>query len=69
VDASGAQLQLDGKSERGWRKRIGNAVPPPAAQAIAASCLRTLIACAAGGLLLCGQPVWVDRQREARWVG
>jgi site-specific DNA-cytosine methylase len=69
VDASGAQLQLDGKSERGWRKRIGNAVPPPAAQAIAASCLRTLIACAAGGLLLCGQPIWVDRQREARWVG
>lgn len=62
-------LELDGKSERGWRKRIGNAVPPPAARAIAASCLRTLTACAAGGLLLSGEPVWVKGriEREARW--
>lgn len=62
-------LELDGKREAGWRKRIGNAVPPPAARAVAASCLRTLTACAAGGLLLSGEAVWVKGriEREARW--
>lgn len=62
-------LQLDGKREAGWRKRIGNAVPPPAARAVAASCLRTLTACAAGGLLLSGEAVWVKGrlERDARW--
>lgn len=65
----GRWLELDGRSAAGWRKRIGNAVPPPAARAIAASCLRTLVACAAGGLLLCGEPVWVKgrHEQEARW--
>jgi site-specific DNA-cytosine methylase len=55
----GRWIVLDGKSAQGWRKRIGNAVPPPAARAIGASCLRTLIACDAGGLLMSGEPVWV----------
>jgi site-specific DNA-cytosine methylase len=68
-DETGGWLVLDGKSERGWRKRIGNAVPPPAAKAVAASCIRTLIACAAGGLLLSGERVWVKGRfdLDARW--
>jgi site-specific DNA-cytosine methylase len=68
-DETGGWLVLDGKSDRGWRKRIGNAVPPPAAKAVAASCIRTLVACAAGGLLLSGERVWVKGRFEldARW--
>jgi hypothetical protein len=52
-------LCLTGRSHAAWRKRIGNAVPPPAAHAIADSCRRTLDACNAGGLLLSGEPIWV----------
>ena len=42
------------------RQLIGNMVPPPAAEAIARSCLATLRAAAEGGLLLAGEPVWVE---------
>ena len=55
----GEWLRLEGGSHKRWRQRIGNAVPPPAARAIAVSCLRTLEAAHNEGFLMCGQPVWV----------
>lgn len=68
-DEDGRPVVLSGRSEGRWRKRIGNAVPPPAAQAIAEQCLITLRACAAGGLLLSSSAIWVKGQleRDASW--
>lgn len=68
-DEAGDPVVLTGRSEARWRKQIGNAVPPPAAQAIADQCLLTLRACAAGGLLLSSGDVWVRGRFEddARW--
>lgn len=40
---SGAPLTLAGQSQARWRERIGNAVPVPAAEAVAQTMLRTLI--------------------------
>ena len=44
----------------GRRKRIGNAVPPPTAYAIAQECMATLIASANGGFRLASGGVWVQ---------
>lgn len=44
----------------GRRKRIGNAVPPPTAYAIAQECMATLIASANGGFRLASGDVWVQ---------
>lgn len=63
-DADGNWMVLTGKSHKRWRQRIGNAVPPPTARAIAASCMRTLDACAADLFLFCGEPVWVSERQE-----
>ena len=57
-------LELDGNAQSGWRERIGNMVPPPAAEAIATSCLATLVAVAAGRWTLDGNPIWVREQRR-----
>jgi len=57
-----ADLQLVGRSHAAWRQRIGNAVPPPAAEAIARECRTTLEAARGGRLLLSGQPVWVEER-------
>jgi hypothetical protein len=40
----GTPLVLAGQSHSTWRKRIGNAVPPPTAEAVATAMLTTLIA-------------------------
>lgn len=56
----GEWLKLDGGSHKGWRGRIGNAVPPPTAEAIARQCLITLRASARGEFLMSAAPVWVD---------
>lgn len=49
------------------RKKIGNAVPPPTAQAIAETIMRSLDASRTGALLMSGHPVWVqpDPQKNA----
>lgn len=54
------QLELDGLSDSDWRERIGNAVPPDAAQAIAGEMGRTLLLAWAGETFtLSSAPIWV----------
>ena len=54
------QLELDGLSDSAWRERIGNAVPPPAAQAIASVMGTTLLLAMSGETFTMSQmPVWV----------
>jgi len=54
------QLVLDGLSDSDWRERIGNAVPPAAAEAIAGVMGTTLLLAAQGEtFMLSNMPVWV----------
>ena len=54
------QLHLDGLSDASWRERIGNAVPPDAAQAIADTMGRTLLLAWSGeGFMLSSVSIWV----------
>jgi site-specific DNA-cytosine methylase len=54
------QLELDGLSDSAWRERIGNAVPPPAAQAIAGVMGETLLLAWSGETFtLNAMPIWV----------
>src|SRR5207253_2324160 len=53
-------LELDGLSDQAWRERIGNAVPPDAARAIAEVMGTTLLLAEAGEKFrLSATPVWV----------
>lgn len=53
-------LELEGLSDSAWRERIGNAVPPPAAQAIAGVMGRALLAAWSGHTFsLDNAPIWV----------
>ncbi len=53
-------LELDGLSDQAWRERIGNAVPPDAAQAIAEVMGTTLLLAESGETFqLSATPVWV----------
>ncbi len=55
-----AGLSLDGVSDSSWRERIGNAVPPDAAEAIANVMGTTLILAALGEtFMLSAIPIWV----------
>ncbi len=54
------QLELDGLSDQAWRERIGNAVPPAAAEAIANVMGETLLLAWSGETFtLSAQPIWV----------
>jgi len=54
------RLDLDGLSDQAWRERIGNAVPPPAAQAIAGVMGTTLLLAWSGETFsMSSTPVWV----------
>ena len=54
-------MQLDGRSNADWPERIGNAVPPDAAQAIAETIGRTLrMAWSGETSLLSAEPIWVQ---------
>lgn len=55
----GRPLVLAGRSDAKWRERIGNAVPPPAARAIAGQILRALMLSRFGAWELSVTPVWV----------
>jgi hypothetical protein len=53
-------FQLDGESDGAWRERIGNAVPPAAAEAIASEMGRTLLLAMSGETFqLSSAPIWV----------
>lgn len=54
------QLELDGLSDSAWRERIGNAVPPAAAEAIAGVMGTTLLlAWSEETFVLSSTPIWV----------
>jgi len=54
------QLELDGLSDQAWRERIGDAVPPDAAEAMACTFGRTLLAAWSGQtFFLDSMPIWV----------
>ncbi len=54
-------VELDGLSDSAWRERIGNAVPPQAAEAIAHVMGTTLLLAWSGEtFLLSAQPIWVQ---------
>jgi len=54
------QLELDGLSDQAWRERIGNAVPPHAAEAVADVMGTTLLLVAQGEtFVLSSMPIWV----------
>ena len=54
-------FELDGLSDQAWRERIGNAVPPAAAEAIANVMGTTLLLAAAGEtFMLNSMPIWVQ---------
>lgn len=65
--ADGSPLTLDGRSDKAWRERVGNAVPVGAARAIAEQLLETLLQ-AESGLWLVPQghgQVWVKEPQSA----
>lgn len=55
----GRPLTLAGKSDSRWRERIGNAVPPAAAQGMAEAILRALLPSLEGVWVLGFTDVWV----------
>lgn len=54
------------KKTAGRREHIGNAIPPPTAEAIAREVAATLLASRTGGFRLAGGDVWVRQGEEAR---
>lgn len=53
-------LELHGTSDTAWRERIGNAVPPPAAEAIANQMVETLLLAWAGETFMLSEAdIWV----------
>ncbi|MHB8171236.1 MAG: DNA cytosine methyltransferase [Thermincolia bacterium] len=67
--SDGSPLVLAGKSDARWRERIGNAVPPPAAKAIAETILRALLPSIEGAWVMGSTDIWVmpsENQEEVR---
>ena len=55
-------LELDGLSDADWQERIGNAVPPEAAKAIADTMGTTLLLAWSGeSFMLSAVPIWVQQ--------
>lgn len=55
----GRPLQLCGKSDARWRERIGNAVPPLAAEAMGDTFLISLMAASENAFLMSAEEIWV----------
>lgn len=62
TEHKGAPLQLCGRATTAWRERIGNAIPPPAAQAIASEMLLALLAARLCDSQLRLEEIWVKDQ-------
>ncbi len=61
VDGGKSDAELAGASSTKWRERIGNAVPPPTARAIAEQMLIALVEEFEGTMMLRGDgAVWVE---------
>jgi site-specific DNA-cytosine methylase len=60
----GRPLKLAGNSDARWRERIGNAVPPPAAEAIAEEILLTLMMNGSDEWQLSAKGIWVVNDIE-----
>ena len=55
------QLELDGLSDTDWRERIGNAIPPDAAEAVATVMGKTILMARSGHTFsLSNEPIWVQ---------
>jgi hypothetical protein len=52
-------LVLTGRSDAKWRERIGNAVPPPTAKAIATQILNALLVSSENDWVLGSTGLWV----------
>ena len=65
MKVKGEWLKLDGGSKKAWKQRIGNAVPPPTAKAIAETIKRSLEASDEGRFLMGAEPIWVEQAIEA----
>jgi site-specific DNA-cytosine methylase len=65
---NGKPLKLAGDSHSSWRERIGNAVPPPAARAIAERMLVSLTEAAMGTMALSNERVWVEPEPQAPYT-
>jgi len=62
-------LKLGGRSHATWRQRIGNAVPPPTAEAIAKSMRETLEAASYGVDGISGDgPIWVRTPTRSHYA-
>lgn len=62
----GEHLELEGLSDSAWRERIGNAVPAPAAEAIAGVMGTTLLLAWSGETFALGStPIWVRNAAAA----
>ena len=70
-DSDGQLVRLAGLNKDRWKMAIGNAMPPPAARAIAEVCAETLKRSRAGGfwLLSPDKGVWVEPHKEATLHG
>lgn len=62
--ADGTPFELVGNNDAKWRERIGNAVPPAAARAIAETMLRSLLAAQDGTWLMAAEEIWVKPEEE-----
>ncbi len=62
--ADGSPFELTGNNDARWRERIGNAVPPQAAQAIAEVMLAALMPSQEGVWLLGSTDIWVAPNEE-----
>jgi site-specific DNA-cytosine methylase len=63
-DREGKPVVLAGSGHTRWREAVGNAVPPPAAQAIAEVILSALLLTELGQARSNGEPIWVRPWRE-----
>lgn len=62
----GKPLALAGKSDARWRERIGNAVPPPAARAIAEEILTSFLVSEKDGWALGHTALWVTEDKPTK---
>ena len=68
-DGDGRAIVLSGANISAWSERIGNAVPPPTAKAVAEQMLLTLLHAEAGVFVLSsGGGAWVQPGRAPRWM-